>query len=264
MTDVGAKTSLRPFSGEFRWAGYMLGFGLGGFFDGILLHQLLQWHHLLSGLEQARLDIRLLILWDGIFHALMYLIAIIGLCLLWRARNEFPAPGADRLMFANAIVGFGGWHVLDSIVSHWLLGIHRVRMDVDNPLFWDLLWFAMFGLIPLTIGWIMRRSGSKRGSGVPRSPFLLVVAALAAGPLASLPPSDQSQVAVLFSPGTSELDAFAAIAAVNGRIIASDASGQLWAVDMPADGNPLELYRHGALLVSNATLPLGCFNWTRA
>lgn len=50
------ETSLRPFSGEFRWAGYMLGFGLGGFFDGILLHQLLQWHHLLSGLEQARLD----------------------------------------------------------------------------------------------------------------------------------------------------------------------------------------------------------------
>lgn len=163
MTDVKAETSLRRFSGEFRWAGYMLGFGLGGFFDGIVLHQLLQWHHLLSGLEQARLDIRLLILWDGIFHALMYLIAIIGLCLLWRARNEFPAPGADRLMFANAVVGFGGWHVLDSIVSHWLLGIHRVRMDVDNPLFWDLLWFAMFGLIPLTIGWIMRRSGSKRG-----------------------------------------------------------------------------------------------------
>ena len=84
MTDAGAEASLRPFSGEFRWAGYMLGFGLGGFFDGIVLHQLLQWHHLLSGLEQARLDIRLLILWDGIFHALMYLVAIVGLCLLDR------------------------------------------------------------------------------------------------------------------------------------------------------------------------------------
>jgi uncharacterized membrane protein len=26
----------------------LLGFALGGFFDGILLHQILQWHHLLS------------------------------------------------------------------------------------------------------------------------------------------------------------------------------------------------------------------------
>lgn len=31
----------------FRW-GAALGFALGGFFDGILLHQILQWHHLLS------------------------------------------------------------------------------------------------------------------------------------------------------------------------------------------------------------------------
>src|SRR5690606_18965301 len=30
-----------------RW-GTVLGFALGGFFDGILLHQILQWHHLLS------------------------------------------------------------------------------------------------------------------------------------------------------------------------------------------------------------------------
>lgn len=32
----------------FPWAGYLLGFALGGFFDGILLHQVLQWHHLLD------------------------------------------------------------------------------------------------------------------------------------------------------------------------------------------------------------------------
>jgi uncharacterized membrane protein len=30
-----------------RWT-IVLGFGLGGFFDGIILHQVLQWHHLLS------------------------------------------------------------------------------------------------------------------------------------------------------------------------------------------------------------------------
>lgn len=31
-----------------RLWGILLGLSLGGFFDGILLHQILQWHHLLS------------------------------------------------------------------------------------------------------------------------------------------------------------------------------------------------------------------------
>jgi uncharacterized membrane protein len=29
-------------------AGIFLGPGLGGFFDGIILHQVLQWHHMLT------------------------------------------------------------------------------------------------------------------------------------------------------------------------------------------------------------------------
>jgi hypothetical protein len=31
------------------FGGVLLGLGLGGFFDGIVFHQLLQWHHMLSG-----------------------------------------------------------------------------------------------------------------------------------------------------------------------------------------------------------------------
>jgi uncharacterized membrane protein len=29
--------------------GLLLGLGLGGFIDGIVMHQILQWHHLLTG-----------------------------------------------------------------------------------------------------------------------------------------------------------------------------------------------------------------------
>ena len=28
---------------------FLLGIGLGGFIDGIVLHQILQWHHMLTG-----------------------------------------------------------------------------------------------------------------------------------------------------------------------------------------------------------------------
>ncbi|PZN29727.1 MAG: DUF2243 domain-containing protein, partial [Proteobacteria bacterium] len=66
------------------WAGYLLGFALGGFFDGILLHQILQWHHLLLGVDAEPLqDIRVQILADGLFHLLMYGIALVGLWALW-------------------------------------------------------------------------------------------------------------------------------------------------------------------------------------
>ncbi len=39
-------------------AGIFLGLGLGGFFDGIILHQVLQWHHLFTsvGFPQTLLE----------------------------------------------------------------------------------------------------------------------------------------------------------------------------------------------------------------
>lgn len=96
------------------------------------------------------------------------------------------------------------------------------------------------------------------------SPLALVLAVMVAGPLSALPPPDQTQMVVLFRPDITEQQALAAIIAVEGRMIASDRSGQLWAVDVASGGNPSELYRYGAVLVSNSLLPLGCFNWTRA
>lgn len=53
-------------------AGILLGLGLGGFFDGIVLHQILQWHHMATSagypadsLENLKLNTLL----DGLFHA---------------------------------------------------------------------------------------------------------------------------------------------------------------------------------------------------
>ncbi|WP_460744124.1 DUF2243 domain-containing protein [Mariniluteicoccus endophyticus] len=43
---TAAPTSTRP--PGIALPGILLGIGLGGFLDGILLHQILQWHHMLS------------------------------------------------------------------------------------------------------------------------------------------------------------------------------------------------------------------------
>ena len=253
-----------PFPRALDWAGYLLGFGLGGFFDGILLHQVLQWHHLLSGLEQARGDVRFLILTDGLFHLLMYVFTAGGLWLLWRARRGFGQEGADRRLFADALLGFGGWHIIDSILSHWILGIHRIRMDAENPLFWDLLWFVAFGIVPMILGWLLRRSGPGGHGRGRKAPAMLAILVITAGPLAALPPPGQTSTLVLFQPGISAAQAMAAIGEVDGRVIWTDSSAQIWAVDLPAGTQASALYRHGALLVSNSLLPAGCLDWIRA
>lgn len=125
---------------KFLWAASLIGFAMGGVFDGILLHQILQWHHLLSLVESPLVaDIRVQILADGLFHALMYVVALIGLYLLWRAQSRFSETHAARRFLGIALIGFGTWNIFDAVLSHWILQIHRIRIDSANPLGWDLI-----------------------------------------------------------------------------------------------------------------------------
>ena len=130
-----------PQAKRVAWGGFWLGFALGGFFDGILLHQVLQWHHLLSGVAptETASDLRFQILADGLFHVSHYFFAVLGLWILWSGRSALTDSQVGRRLFAWALIGFGTWHVIDAVVAHWILQLHRIRMDVDNPLVWDLL-----------------------------------------------------------------------------------------------------------------------------
>lgn len=254
------------FSGRLSWAGYLLGFGLGGFFDGILLHQVLQWHHLLINVKGLVFeDLKVQILADGLFHVLMYLIALAGLWLLWKARKEYAEPGADRLLLANAFIGFGVWHILDSVLSHWILGIHRIRVDAENVLFWDLLWFFVFGAAPLVIGMVLKkRTGTGGGSSYRSKATALSIAltVTVAGPIVALPPPDVTTVMVFFKSGTSPNEIFKAIDAADGRILWAASAGDVWALDVKDSANTSVFYKHGAYLVSNSALAIGCLAWS--
>jgi uncharacterized membrane protein len=50
-----------------------LGLGLGRFFDGIVLHQILQWHHMLSAIEPVDTvrGLEINTLGDGLFHGIL-------------------------------------------------------------------------------------------------------------------------------------------------------------------------------------------------
>lgn len=260
-SDAAAIPALRSLG----WAGFLLGFGLGGFFDGILLHQVLQWHHLLSLVTREPFqDIRVQILADGLFHVLMYVIAFAGLWKLWRGRHSFSAPGGDRALLASAAIGFGAWHIIDGILSHWVLGIHRIRLDSDNVLFWDLLWFFVFGVAFVALGWWLRRDTGSGALGGKAGAAALVLAVLVGGPVAALPPPGVNTVMVFFEPGTTPNQVFAGIEAVDGRILWSAPSGDVWALDIQDQSKTGRLYRHGAFLVSNSMMAVGCLAWTSA
>lgn len=242
-----------------RWA-IALGVALGGFFDGILLHQILQWHHLLS-LVPGMDDLRLQVLWDGVFHLLMYVVALAALIGLWRVQRRGGLPWGRPLAGA-LLIGFGAWHALDALLSHWLLGIHRIRIDSATPLAWDLGWLVVFGIAPLLAGWRwLRGKGSGGAPGPALAMLLLSVGTFGAGAWALLPPPDQDLTTVVFRPGAGPVEVFAALDAVDGRLVWSDAAMGVVVLALPPERR-WDLYRHGALLVSGSGAA-GCFNRSR-
>lgn len=143
---------------RFNWAGYLLGFALGGLFDGIVLHQILQWQHFLGGITRAPFDdLRMQIAADGLFQAAMYIVATLGLRKLLQARHVLIGRAAGRLLVAYALIGFGAWHVADAILANWVFDLHRVRIDAASPLFWDLLWLVLFGALFIAAGIVLRQ-----------------------------------------------------------------------------------------------------------
>jgi uncharacterized membrane protein len=245
-------------------AGLALGFGLGGFFDGILLHQILQWHHLLSGIDSAALSIANQILADGLFHLVMYAVTLAGLVLLWCHRQRWSTPAGGATVLTAALIGFGLWHVVDAVLSHWLLGLHRIRMDTDVPLLWDLGWLVLFGLIPLAAGLVLRRRRWS-ASGLGATPLLIAGLAVAAGALSAVPLRDNGGVVtVLFPSGTAQHEILDLIGRTNAQIVWVDDSQQVWSIRLPEAADRMALYAGGAFLVSNTFLPPGCFDWTAA
>ena len=251
------------FSPRLAWSGYLIGFGLGGFFDGILLHQILQWHHLLSLVDGVG-DLRRQVLFDGLFHALMYVIAGAGLVILVRSRETLSLRGSGSWFAGSVLLGFGIWHVADSVLSHWILGIHRIKIDSPNPLFWDLLWFALFAMGPLFAGWMLRRGGGSGGGAGRSRPIVTGILALvlASGICAARPPADSSTAIAVFRPGMNDGAIFNAILAADGQLMWQ--SRGVWAVRWDEPGRSSALYGQGALLVSNGLVGAGCLAWAEA
>jgi uncharacterized membrane protein len=161
-----AKGDARRLVRRFTVAGLLLGIGFGGFADGIVLHQILQWHHLLTSTGDhpattvAGLETNTL--WDGLFHAFTWLAALSGLFLLWSAMREGFRASAWRLI-GLILAGWGSFNLVEGIVDHHILTIHHVKAG-ENQLAFDLGFLAL-GAVLVGGGVLLARRGGPAGEG---------------------------------------------------------------------------------------------------
>jgi uncharacterized membrane protein len=147
----------------------LLGLGLGGFVDGILLHQVLQWHHMLSSaVPPASLeDLRLNTMADGLFHAATWVFTVAGLLLLWEAARRPHPRWPATLLGGGLLAGWGAFNLVEGLIDHHLLGIHHVNETVppEQWILWDA-GFLLWGAVMLGAGWWLLRRG-RRAAALP-------------------------------------------------------------------------------------------------
>ncbi|MGK7864834.1 DUF2243 domain-containing protein [Falsiroseomonas sp. E2-1-a4] len=157
------------------WAGVFFGLGLGGFFDGIVLHQVLQWHHMLTSAgypADSLHNLEINTLADGLFHAITYVFVALGLLVLWRSARRGLLRWSGRLLAGSLLVGFGLFNLIEGIVNHHILGIHHVNETVPREQwFWWDLGFLAWGALMLAVGWMLLRRGLRETAAGALAPI---------------------------------------------------------------------------------------------
>ena len=138
-----------------------MGIGMGGFVDGIVLHQLLQIHNMLSakyptrGLSPEELIVNLQInmFWDGLFHVLTWTMTAAGLALLWNAVKQRNVPLSTQTLCGSLSLGWGLFNLVEGIIDHHILHVHHVT-ETANHQIWDWA-FLGSGILMILLGWVL-------------------------------------------------------------------------------------------------------------
>ena len=141
-------------------AGTVIGIGMGGFVDGILFHQILQIHNMLSARvpTDTLVGAKVNMVWDGLFHAGVWTATAVGIVMLWRALALTGERPSGRAFVGSLLLGWGLFNVVEGVIDHHLLQLHHVYERVGLSA-WDWLFLASGAALVMT-GWLMIRSTS--------------------------------------------------------------------------------------------------------
>ena len=152
--------------GPLSAAATLLGIGMGGFADGILFHQILQLHNMLSAKRPPTtvVNIEINMFWDGLFHAFTWMMTAAGLALLWRAGRRPDVPWSTGTFAGSLILGWGIFNLVEGVIDHHILHLHHV-VETPQHLVYDLA-FLGSGVLFILLGAAGIRAG--RNDVVPR------------------------------------------------------------------------------------------------
>jgi uncharacterized membrane protein len=143
-------------------AAAVLGMGMGGFADGIVLHQILQWHEMLS----AKIPPDTLVaksvnmFWDGIFHAFTLITTLVGIYLLWQLLKRTDINRSGYLLSGGMLGGWGLFNLVEGIIDHHILELHHVRELSGAQDAWNY-GFLGFGVLLLAGGGALMKHGMR-------------------------------------------------------------------------------------------------------
>lgn len=126
----------------------LLGIGIIGMIDGIVFHQILQWHSVYMFTNRFYQIVS-----DGLFHLFVTIIIFIGAIILWKSNPTEPAS-RYRNFWSGFLLGAGAFNFVEGILNHHILQIHHVKPG-PNQLFYDLA-FDFSGLLLIVIGLMLK------------------------------------------------------------------------------------------------------------
>jgi uncharacterized membrane protein len=137
-------------------ASMVLGIGMGGFLDGIVLHQIFQVHEMLSNkiptTDYVGKSINMF--WDGVFHFFCLIVVLTGIILMWKLLFRKDIDRSGKPLSGGLILGWGLFNIVEGVIDHQILKLHNVIELSPNH---DIGNFAFLGISVsmLIIGYVL-------------------------------------------------------------------------------------------------------------
>jgi uncharacterized membrane protein len=124
-----------------------------------VLHQILQWHEMISNRlsPTTYTNKSINMFWDGIFEAITWIFTMAGIIMMWVSMKRKDLNLSNNLFVGGVISGWGVFNLLDSVFNHYLFRFHNVREFSPDKDAWNL-GFLIVSIVVILLGWLIMKS----------------------------------------------------------------------------------------------------------